>query len=46
MPSVKQSEKTPKYTNQANAHEAGYDAFMSGFIFVRMAHLMTGLTFL
>ena len=46
MPLVKHSEETLKYVNNESAHEAGYDAFMSGVIFVRMAHLMAGLTFL
>ena len=46
MPTVKHSEKTLKYVDNESAHEAGYDAFMSGVIFVRMAHLMAGLTFL
>ena len=46
MPSVKHSDLTPKYVTKGTAHEAGYDAFMSGVVFVRLAQIMASFTFL
>ena len=46
MPVVKHSELTPKYVENGTAHEAGYDAFMSGVVFVRLAQIMASFTFL
>ena len=48
LPLIKHSELTPKYA-QENAdfsHEAGFDAFMSGCIFLQIAHLMAGMEIL
>ena len=48
-PRISHSKLTPKYDagkNEDFAHEAGFDAFMSGFVFVRLSHVMAGLDFL
>jgi len=47
-PLVKHSEMTPKYSKENGdfCHEAGFDAVMSGAIFIRIAHLMAGVEYL
>ncbi|XP_015760232.1 PREDICTED: poly(A)-specific ribonuclease PARN-like domain-containing protein 1 [Acropora digitifera] len=38
-PSIPLDEKCHRY-NEKLAHEAGYDSFLAGFVFLRMAHLL------
>ena len=46
-PMVKHSDVTPKYKDSDNfSHEAGFDAFMSGAIFIKIAHIMAGVEYL
>lgn len=40
-PSVSHAEGFNKYETDKPPHEAGYDAFMCGFVFLRLAHIMT-----
>ena len=38
---------TPKYIENTDfSHEAGFDAFMSGCIFITIAHIMAGIHYL
>jgi hypothetical protein len=48
MPMISHSkEESNKYSNhQGSCHEAGYDAFMSGAVFIKIAHIMAGLNYL
>lgn len=39
-PSVVFSEKCYRYLDEKMPHEAGYDSFLSGFVFLRMAHML------
>ncbi|XP_014667058.1 PREDICTED: poly(A)-specific ribonuclease PARN-like domain-containing protein 1 [Priapulus caudatus] len=39
-PSVSHSHAYTRYKNKSMIHEAGYDAYMAGYIFVRLAHLV------
>ncbi|XP_046840547.1 poly(A)-specific ribonuclease PNLDC1-like isoform X2 [Xenia sp. Carnegie-2017] len=40
-PTIIHSKNCQKYANTCNAHEAGYDAYICGYIFIRMAHILT-----
>jgi len=45
-PVITHSNLTPKYMKEDFCHEAGFDAVMSGAIFIRIAHLMAGMEYL
>ena len=46
MPRIAHAEGSERYSREAVPHEAGYDAFMAGFCFVRLAHLASSLGYL
>ena len=47
MPKIEHAEDSQKYLNHPDScHEAGYDAFMSGAIFVKIAHSMAALNYM
>ncbi|XP_078361002.1 poly(A)-specific ribonuclease PNLDC1-like isoform X2 [Oculina patagonica] len=39
-PSIPFAEKCYRYLDDKMPHEAGYDSFLSGFVFLRMAHIL------
>ncbi|XP_077996074.1 poly(A)-specific ribonuclease PNLDC1-like isoform X2 [Glandiceps talaboti] len=39
-PDITYAEKFNRYTQQGHPHEAGYDSFMAGYVFLRMGHLL------
>ncbi|XP_068749778.1 poly(A)-specific ribonuclease PNLDC1-like [Montipora capricornis] len=39
-PSIPLDEKCFRYLEEKLSHEAGYDSFLSGFVFLRMAHIL------
>lgn len=39
-PSIVFSENCHRYLDEKMPHEAGYDSFLSGFVFLRMAHML------
>jgi len=39
-PSTPFAEKCYRYLDEKMPHEAGYDSFLSGFVFLRMAHIL------
>ncbi|XP_028400539.1 poly(A)-specific ribonuclease PNLDC1-like [Dendronephthya gigantea] len=43
-PTIVHSKLCQKYVNSHNIHEAGYDAYISGYVFLRMAHILTAKT--
>lgn len=47
-PQIRHSLKTKKYSDgdEDFCHEAGFDAFMSGVVFIQLAHVLSGIEFL
>jgi len=43
MPSIKPSPNSANYTSLRKPHEAGYDAFMCGTVFLKLAHTLAHL---
>ena len=47
MPKIFHAQDSDKYLNNPDlSHEAGFDAFMSGSVFITLAHIMAGLNYL
>ncbi|XP_035684349.1 poly(A)-specific ribonuclease PNLDC1-like [Branchiostoma floridae] len=40
-PAVVPAAECDRYTNESHPHEAGYDSYMAGYVFIRMSHLQT-----
>ncbi|CAB3994065.1 pre-piRNA 3 -exonuclease trimmer-like, partial [Paramuricea clavata] len=43
-PTIAHSKFCQKYVDSHSLHEAGYDAYISGYVFLRMAHILTSKT--
>ena len=47
MPKIRHAQDSDKYLISPDfAHEAGFDAFMCGSVFISLAHIMAGLNYL
>ena len=47
LPQIIHAQDNEKYLNAPDlSHEAGFDAFMSGTVFIYLAHTMAGLNYL
>ena len=47
LPQIIHAQDNEKYLNSPDlSHEAGFDAFMSGTVFIYLAHTMAGLNYL
>ncbi|XP_019643159.1 PREDICTED: poly(A)-specific ribonuclease PARN-like domain-containing protein 1 [Branchiostoma belcheri] len=40
-PAIVPAAECDRYINESHPHEAGYDSYMAGYVFIRMAHLIT-----
>ncbi|CAH1272638.1 PARN [Branchiostoma lanceolatum] len=40
-PAIVAAAECDRYTNESHPHEAGYDSYMAGYVFIRMSHLLT-----